>query len=226
MRYRYLLCDNDNTLMDFNAAEHGAVTQALRDFALPWDEETYHAYHVINIALWEAHERGEITQAALKVERFARLLASLGREDVDAAALAEAFARQLSTRADLMPDAVAFLTSLHGPMRIALVSNGIGATQRGRLARCPFTPLLDAVLISGEVGVSKPDPRLIDMALDALGCTDRREAVMLGDSATADIAAACAAGIDSIHMTVGDVSPRATYGVRNLREALALLRRL
>lgn len=226
MRYRYLLCDNDNTLMDFNAAEHGAVTQALRDFNLPWDEETYHTYHLINKALWEAHERGEITQSALKVERFARLLQALGRVDVDAEALGEAFARQLSTRADLMPDAVAFLTALHGPMRIALVSNGVGATQRGRLARCPFTPLLDAVLISGEVGVSKPDPRLIDMALEALGCTDKREAVMLGDSATADIAAACAAGIDSIHMTPGDISPRATYGVRTLREALALLQSL
>ncbi len=226
MRYRYLLCDNDNTLMDFNAAEHGAVTQALRDFDLPWDEETYHTYHVINKALWEAHERGEITQPALKVGRFARLLASLGRTDVNAEALAEAFAQQLSTRADLMPDAVAFLTALHSSMRIALVSNGIGATQRGRLARCPFTPLLDAVLISGEVGVSKPDPRLIDMALEALGCTDKREAIMLGDSTTADIAAACAAGIDSIHMTTGDISPRATYGVRSLREALALLQAL
>lgn len=226
MRYRYLLCDNDNTLMDFNAAEHGAVTQVLRAFDLPWDEETYHTYHVINQALWEAHERGEITQPALKVERFARLLAALGRTDVDAEVLSNAFAQQLSTRADLMPDAVAFLTSLHGPMRIALVSNGVGATQRGRLARCPFTPLLDAVLISGEVGISKPDPRLIDMALDALGCTDKREAILLGDSATADIAAACAAGIDSIHMTLGDISPRATYGVRSLREALALLQAL
>ncbi len=226
MRYRYLLCDNDNTLMDFNAAEHGAVTQVLRDFDLPWDEKTYHTYHVINKALWEAHERGEITQPALKVERFARLLTALGRTDVDAEALSDAFAQQLSTRADLMPDAVAFLTALHGPMRIALVSNGVGATQRGRLARCPFTPLLDAVLISGEVGISKPDPRLIDMALDALGCTDKREAILLGDSATADVAAACAAGIDSIHLTSGDISPRATYGVRSLREALALLQGL
>ena len=37
-----------------------------------------------------------------------------------------------------------------------------------------------------------------ELALAALGCTDKREAVFLGDSLTADIACARAAGIDSI----------------------------
>ena len=109
-------------------------------------------------------------------------------------------------------------------MKIALVSNGFSHIQRGRLSRSTITPYLDAVIISGEVGVGKPDPRMVEIALEALGCTDKREAVFLGDSATADIAAASAAGIAGIHLKAdGSYSPKATFGVRTLPEAQALL---
>ncbi len=226
MKYRYLLADNDNTLMDFNASERHALTAALSAFGLPHDEAVCARYHQINRALWEALERGETTQAALKVERFVRLLRTMPSGGAAAEALAARFQEELSRRADLMPGALALLTSLRGRMRIALVTNGVSATQRGRLSRCPFAPLLDAVIISEEIGVSKPDPRIVDAALDALGCEDRSAVVLLGDSVTADIAAARAAGIDSIWFSHGGGScPEATYTVRSLEEAGALLRK-
>lgn len=223
MRYRYLLVDNDNTLMDFNTAERHALTEALCAFGLDSSQATCDLYHRINKALWEALERGETTQAALKTERFVRLLEHLGRETACAVALSDAFSERLSNHAELMPDAMAFLEAVHPLMRIALVTNGSAVTQRGRLKMCPFTPLLDAVLISEELGIRKPDPRMVEIALRQLGCTDKREAVFLGDSATADIAAAYAAGVDSIHLTVGEKSLQATYAAAGLMDALRLL---
>lgn len=77
MRYRYLLCDNDNTLMDFDAAERGALEQAARMMALPFDEDVLRLYHTINRAQWAAYERGETTQDRLRVERFRLLLGAL-----------------------------------------------------------------------------------------------------------------------------------------------------
>ena len=74
MRYQYLLIDNDNTLMDFNAAEKAALRDTLVASGLPADDETCAAYHRINDALWKALERGETTQPKLKVERFRQLL--------------------------------------------------------------------------------------------------------------------------------------------------------
>ena len=38
MPKRYLLVDNDNTLMDFNLAERRALTETLRLWGLPEDE--------------------------------------------------------------------------------------------------------------------------------------------------------------------------------------------
>ena len=35
MRYQYLLVDNDNTLMDFDTAEHLALLDTLTAFSMP-----------------------------------------------------------------------------------------------------------------------------------------------------------------------------------------------
>ena len=224
MKYRYLLADNDNTLMDFNLSERKALTETLEACGLPADEETCAAYHRINDALWKALERGETTQKQLKVERFARLLERLGRTDLDAVAVAARYSDQLAAHADLLPGALELLEAVRGQMKIALVSNGVSAIQRGRLSRSPILPLLDAVIISEEIGVSKPDPRMIEAALEALGCEDQSQAVLLGDSLTADIPAAAAAGVDSIYLDHrGQGSDRATYTVPSLDAARALL---
>lgn len=224
MRYQYLLIDNDNTLMDFNAAEAKALVDVLTAHNLPTDDATVHRYHEINDALWKALERGETTQPKLKVERFRQLLAVLGREDIDPAAMGAEYAAGLGNHADLLPGAEEFMHAVHGKMKIALVSNGVSAIQRSRLAKCPLTPLFDAIVISEEVGVAKPDPKLLHVAMEMLGCTDKSQAVMMGDSLSADIPAAVNAGVDSIFFSLkGKVSDAATYTVFNHQEALKIL---
>lgn len=224
MKYRYLLVDNDNTLMDFNMAEKYALAETLASAGLPVDEETTAAYHRINDALWKALERGETTQAELKVERFAQLLDYLNKPRSTAAELGAAYAENLGNHADLLPGAMEFMEAVCGKVKIALVSNGISRIQRHRLSLCPFTPMLDAVVISEEIGVSKPDPAMIDKALEMLGCADKREAVMLGDSLSADIGAAVNAGVDSIWLSAkGLTSDKATYCVKTLAEALQII---
>ena len=44
MRYQYLLIDNDNTLMDFSAAEAKALRETLQKAGLPTDEATVETY--------------------------------------------------------------------------------------------------------------------------------------------------------------------------------------
>ena len=224
MRYQYLLIDNDNTLMDFNAAEAKALIDVLKNHGLPTDDATVHRYHEINGALWKALERGETTQPELKVERFRQLLTVLGREDIDPSAMGAEYAAGLGNHADLLPGAAEFMHAVHGKMKIALVSNGVSAIQRSRLAKCPLTPLFDAIVISEEVGAAKPDPRLLQVAMEMLGCTDKAQAVMMGDSLSADIPAAVNAGVDSIFFSLkGKTSDAATYTVFNHQEALKIL---
>ena len=224
MRYEYLLIDNDNTIMDFSAAEKKAFRDTMTACGLPADEAVCTLYHEINDAQWKALERGETTQNKLKVERYRLLLEQLGHAELDAAAVSAMYERNLGSHADLLPGAEDFVHAVHGKMKVALVSNGVSAIQRSRLAKCPLTPLFDAIVISEEAGVAKPDPRLLEIALEKLGCTDKAKAVMMGDSLSADIAAANNAGVDSIFFSLkGTKGDAATYTVYTHDEALTIL---
>jgi putative hydrolase of the HAD superfamily len=62
------------------------------------------------------------------------------------------------------------------------------------LATTGLAPLLDGVVTSAELGVAKPDPRLLHAALDLAGA-DPVDALHVGDSVEHDVGAAQAAGI-------------------------------
>ncbi len=83
------------------------------------------------------------------------------------------------------PDAVEVLTgSRERGVRTALLSN-IGWDLRPVLREHGTAGLFDAVVLSFEEGVQKPDPRIFRTACDLLGL-DPRDVLMVGDSAEAD----------------------------------------
>ncbi len=198
--YRLLLCDADNTLFDFSAAEKAALYDALASCGLPASPETAKIYSEINLSLWKAFERGEITQGTLRIERFRRLLGRFPAVAFSAEEVGLRFTNSLAQHAFLMDGALEFVQAVHARMPIALVTNGIAEVQRGRLGRSAIAPYIDCAVISGEIGSSKPDPEMLYIAMEKAGVTDKSQVILLGDSLTADIEAARRAGIASIHL--------------------------
>ena len=81
------------------------------------------------------------------------------------------------------------------------------------------------MVISEEVGHAKPHPAMLYRALEMADCAPQ-DAIVMGDSVTADIAAANAAGMESILFTEGQEPPQghgATHVARTYREALDIL---
>ena len=66
----------------------------------------------------------------------------------------------------------------------------------------PAIGLLEDVLVSGEVGVAKPDPRVFALLTERFGVRPER-AVFVDDSAT-NVAAGAAAGFDAVLFTTAD----------------------
>ncbi|MGV2482242.1 UNVERIFIED_CONTAM: HAD-IA family hydrolase, partial [Salmonella enterica subsp. enterica serovar Weltevreden] len=75
-----------------------------------------------------------------------------------------------------------------------LLTNGVPDLQREKLFGTGLGEAFDLTLVSGEVGLGKPDPRLFRMALCAFGMGPE-EAVMVGDNPERDIKGALSAGI-------------------------------
>jgi putative hydrolase of the HAD superfamily len=80
------------------------------------------------------------------------------------------------------------------------------------------------VIDSAVVGVSKPDPRIFALALDALGLpgADRGAIVHVGDSLRYDVAGALAAGVRPLHLDPHGFCP-APVGHEHLRRLADLL---
>jgi len=115
------------------------------------------------------------------------------------------------------PDTVAVLESLRGRMRLAVVTNGTEEHQRTKLDASGLTGLFDAVVTSGAVGASKPDPAIFRAALEAVGC-DPRDAAMVGDNPLRDVAGAQQAGIRGIWMDRDGGNTRGVVPDARIRE--------
>jgi HAD superfamily hydrolase (TIGR01509 family) len=76
-------------------------------------------------------------------------------------------------------------------VRVAVLSNSEGRLAE-LLAEIGIADAFAAVIDSGRIGIEKPDRRIFDHALDALGAS--QPGIHIGDSWPADIAGALAAG--------------------------------
>ena len=193
--FHVILFDADGTLFDFQRAERHALTEAMASFDLAYDEAVHpEAYARINRDLWQQLEQRRVTADELKVERFRRFSASLGAV-VEPEAFSREYLRRLAHTTFLIDGAEALLASLRARARLAMVTNGLAEVQHSRLARSSLAPAFEAVVVSEEVGVAKPDARIFEHALAQLRHDDRETVLMVGDSLEADIQGGVNAGI-------------------------------
>jgi len=197
MRYPIVLFDLDHTLLDSDASAQAAFDMTMRSIDVEPTAEVFAVYDGINQALWRQVEAGHITPHDVKVRRFERLLAQLGVRG-SAADMGATFVQVLTDHGDLYPDALELLDSIAGHARVAMVTNGIGPVQRGRLDRLGIASYFEVVSISGELAMSKPARAIFDHTLAELGVTERSDVVMIGDSLSSDIAGGANADIDTI----------------------------
>jgi putative hydrolase of the HAD superfamily len=79
-------------------------------------------------------------------------------------------------------------------LRLAVVTNGPSVMQRRKLAALGIEHAFDAILVSEEEGVSKPDAEIFRRALERCGVA-AHEALFVGDHPVADIEGAHNAGL-------------------------------
>ena len=220
-KYKYLLFDADNTLFDFDRAEHDAFL--MLDALCPgaFTEATYSAYHEINRNVWHMLERGEITKNELKTERFRRHLSRLGvQHNCDLInRIAEEYTRNLSLGTALTDGALETVRTLSEHYAVYIVTNGLTDVQSARLHSSELAPYIDRMFISEEVGFDKPDERFFDYVISEIGEPDRSAYVVIGDSLTSDIDGAARSGIDCIYYdphSSGTAGRRVVYTVTKI----------
>lgn len=197
--YDVVLLDLDLTLFDFEASEVLAFADCMTEVGIDdaASDRIYPRYREINGALWSAVERGELTPSEAGRRRFEQLLAELGIVDGDPVELGDRFQAGLGAHGELYDGAAEVLDALASRFRLGLVTNGLTGVQRTKVRRLGLARWFEAIVISDEVGVAKPDPLIFELVLERLGAVQPVAALMVGDSLSSDVAGANAAGIAS-----------------------------
>ncbi len=211
--YKYLLFDLDDTLFDFKLAEKLAITEVLKKHSLPTDDKTVTLYSKINQECWLAYEQGKITRDDIYINRFVTLVKKLGTT-VDPNALCADYFVALSAQGIVFEKAKPLLDYLSDKGYIlAAITNGALTTQTGRIKNSGIAHYFNGgIYISEQVGSKKPEKQYFDTVLNALGVTNRSEALVLGDSPSSDILGAINAGLDACFVSLkGDVLPKDLY---------------
>jgi FMN phosphatase YigB (HAD superfamily) len=170
MRYKGILSTRTKPCLTSDRASASPPARA----AAPGDRgrRRAEAYHAINDALWRDLEKGLTTQAQLKVRRFEQLMERYGVSG-DPAEAAEFYVEALSEQSILLPGALEAVERIAKKLPVSIVTNGISRVQRAAWPGA-HPHLIKGFVISEEIGIAKPDPRVLEIAMEQLVCAEAR----------------------------------------------------
>ena len=195
-KYKYILFDLDDTLLDFEKAEHIAFEKLLEDSDIQFNEELFNKYKEINRGLWRRFELGEMSNKEVTKLRFEQFFNLLGKK-VDGREYDVSFRSYLAMGNQLFDGVAELLDILSKTHVMCIASNGVGVTQHTRLKNNDLNKYFEHVFISEEVGYQKPDVEFFNFIFQKLGDIDKKEVIIVGDNLMSDILGGINSGIDT-----------------------------
>ena len=222
-RYDVVLCDADDTVLDYQAAMTHSLTVAARAAGIKSSDDVLFAkYKIVSDEIWGRLEKGEITHAQLNDLRF-KLLSDLLHEKIDAPKMNDIYFAEMKKTRYTVDGAKEFLAELRNRgVKTYIATNAFESIARERLKA--VGGLTDGAFISETVGFDKPNPKYFEHIHAAIGEPNKDRILMFGDGVTSDIAGGKAFGIDTcLFDRRGNKTSDADFTVRSFAELLDIL---
>ena len=186
-----ILFDLDNTLIDRQ--------KAFKEMLFRVFSNIYDNHETVNKLVNETlllDDNGKVP----RIESFTKLKEKFELKDFDVIQADENWKKESGTVTYLFDDVIDTLKTLKSKYKIAVVTNGAYASQKRKLDSINLYELLDYCLISDEIGIRKPDPRIFQYACKQMGFKEE-ECIYVGDSYDRDVLGALNAGLDAIYVS-------------------------
>lgn len=220
-KYKTLLFDVDDTLLDFGAAEKLALQLLFEEQNIPLTSEVEEQYKKINQGLWRRFEAGELDRDEVVNTRFSILFNEYGKE-MDGILLEKNYRSYLEQGHQLVDGAFVLISELHNDFDLYVVTNGVSKTQDKRLRDSGLFPLFRNIFVSEDTGYQKPMKEFFDYVFSRIPNFRVEEALIIGDSLSADIKGGELAGMDTCwfnpNMKYNHTNINPSYQIHNLEE--------
>ena len=223
---RSVLFDLDATLLDHDAAARSAVLEMHSAYGSPlgpdsgvvmakWIELTELHYE-----RYLARKIGFLDQRRERARDFFGGNISDGEVDLRFAFYLEVYEREWK----LFPDVIPCLDDLRS-FPLGLITNGDGSQQNDKVLKMGLVPRLKTVVVSGDVGMRKPDKGIFHLACNRLGVSPS-EAMFVGDRIKDDAIGALGAGLQAVWLdrkSTGTVVPSGIRVINSLSQLPGLV---
>jgi putative hydrolase of the HAD superfamily len=203
-----VLFDLDDTLHDDTYAYHSAAQDVAREVAAEHGIDALAlkaAYIAEAEGFWHrlSAEDLKIKLASIRASLWQTALGKVGVEDAELAhRSAERYNAYRVKYFTLFPGTIDLLRSLRDRgVKLGIVTNGLSETHREKIALLQISEYFDAIFLSDEVGMVKPDPLLFAHACRTLESAPVH-AAMVGDRYDRDVRGAIEAGLYTIWVNV------------------------
>ena len=217
------------TEVDAANLAHAAEKHARRlwqSLPMPALEYTSRIGHSALEGLWASYDRNLEPEALLQDHideyRFQTWAAALTECGLKAdARVLEKLWQSLRARYPLYSDADDLLVRLKKNYKLGIVTNGVAGLQRKKWHGCGLETWFDAVAISGELGIGKPNPKIFEWVANELQ-VPLESCLMVGDNADRDVQGGINAGIKTVWVDRG-FKPKTATATLEVKELLEIL---
>jgi len=205
-----ILFDMDSTLCRYRLSVAEVIDRALDELGLVADEigSPDQLADDYNVAWWTAEDTLRLPTDELRRRAWTALLSQRGLDDEPLARrIADTYSKvRKETGLELFEGVRPFLGELRSQYRTGILTNGPSDMQWSKLRDLGLVDAVDAVVVAGDLGIFKPDPRPFRQLLEALDAKPE-VALFVGDSYEHDIVGARGVGMKTAWITHPDDAP-------------------
>ncbi|TCT19668.1 putative hydrolase of the HAD superfamily [Melghiribacillus thermohalophilus] len=194
-----VIFDLDGTLTDHEQTEQEALTAffdqivpATKEFS---NEELMNLWEQESDRLLQDYFKGRITLERRRILRMQAIFREMGKtlSEQEAYHNHQQYVDTYLGNVAVFPDVSDVLSSLK-KYKLGIVSNGESDVQRSKLKGAKIDHFFSAVVISGDLNISKPDPAIFQECLGQLRTRPER-AIYVGDHPQKDVGGAVKSGM-------------------------------
>jgi len=187
-KYKWLLFDLDNTLLDFSSASKIALWKTFEDYDLTCNEEIYKIYKKENAKVWISFENKEIDTLTLRKIRFAGFFEVMGIKDIDPFVFNARYLEHIVLASETYDGVPQLIKDLKTDYQLGIITNGLKEVQRPRLQKVNMIDEFQSIVVSDEIGVAKPDVKFFEHTYTTLSDQPQKsEILVIGDNLMSDV---------------------------------------
>ncbi|MCI8965129.1 MAG: noncanonical pyrimidine nucleotidase, YjjG family [Clostridia bacterium] len=225
-KYKTILFDIDDTLIDFDIDQKTAFKEAVKKIGYVCTDKMYEDYNKINLSMWEELNLGKMTLNEVFVNRFSVFFKKYGIK-YDELEFNKILTDMFQKTGTLIKGVKETLDKLVNNYELAVISNGPKDQQYHRLKNANISKYFSEFFISEEIGYNKPDKRFFDIVFKNIDNKEKSKILIVGDSITSDIIGGKQVGVDTclynIRNKENKTNIKPEYEIENFEELLQIL---